>query len=123
MGIIERKRFRMTCRFPFAIMLYPFCKHRKKFRLYRNISTTPRLRWSNGSRKGYTLKGVAEERGMAGIPQERKSPTPNIPGGGQFLEGAYMALLIPMRMSHQFMGYAVMKPQIMLICIMSQKTG
>ena len=81
MGIIERKRFRMTCRFPFAIMLYPFCKHRKKFRLYRNISTTSRSRWSNGSRKGYTLKGVAEERGMAGIPQERKSPTPNIPGG------------------------------------------
>ena len=72
----------MTCRFPFAIMLYPFCKHRKKFRLYRNISTTPRSRWSNGSRKGYTLKGVAEERGMAGIPQERKSPTPNIPGEG-----------------------------------------
>ena len=104
-------------------MLYPFCKHRKKFRLYRNISTTSRSRWSNGSRKGYTLKGVAEERGMAGIPQERQSPSPNIPGWGQFIKGIYMALLIPMRMSHQVMGYAVMKPQIMLICIMSQKTG
>jgi len=122
MGIIERKRFRMTCRFSFAIMLYPFCKHRKKFRLYRNISTTPRSRWSNGSRKGYTLKGVAEERGSGHTTREKK-PHPEYSGWGQFLEGAYMALLIPMRMSHQFMGYAVMKPQTMLICIMSQKTG
>ena len=122
MGIIERKRFRMTCRFSFAIMLYPFCKHRKKFRLYRNISTTSRSRWSNGSRKGYTLKGVAEERGSGHTTREKK-PHPEYSGWGQFLEGAYMALLIPMRMSHQFMGYAVMKPQTMLICIMSQKTG
>ena len=52
-----------------------------------------------------------------------KKPHPKYSGWGQFLEGAYMALLIPMRMSHQFMGYAVMKPQTMLICIMSQKTG
>ena len=53
----------------------------------------------------------------------KKNPHPEYSGWGQFLEGAYMALLIPMRMSHQFMGYAVMKPQTMLICIMSQKTG
>lgn len=94
----------------------------KKFRLYRNISTTSRSRWSNGSRKGYTLKGVAEERGSGHTTREKK-PHPEYSGWGQFLEGAYMALLIPMRMSHQFMGYAVMKPQTMLICIMSQKTG
>ena len=54
---------------------------------------------------------------------KKEKAHPEYSGWGQFLEGAYMALLIPMRMSHQFMGYAVMKPQTMPICIMSQKTG
>ena len=58
----------------------------------------------------------------ADIPQKKKalSPTACV---GQDIEGSYMAFLIPVRMSHQFMGYAVMKPQSMLSCIISQKTG
>ena len=123
MGIIERKRFRMTCRFPFAIMLYPFCKHRKKFRLYRNISTPPRSRWSNGAGKDTHSRGLLKKEAWRAYHKREKAPPQIFRGRGQFLEGAYMALLIPMRMSHQFMGYAVMKPQTMLICIMSQKTG
>ena len=74
------------------------------------------------ARKDTHSRGLLK-RGHGGLPQERKSPSSKFRGGGQFIRGIYMALLIPMRMSHQFMGYAVMKPQIMLICIMSQKTG
>ena len=74
------------------------------------------------ARKDTHSRGLLK-RGHGGHTTREKKPLPEYSGWGQFLEGAYMALLIPMPMSHQFMGYAVMKPQTMLICIMSQKTG
>lgn len=68
-------------------------------------------------------RGLLKKEAWRAYHKREKAPPQIFRGRGQFLEGAYMALLIPMRMSHQFMGYAVMKPQTMLICIMSQKTG
>lgn len=71
----------MTCRFPFAIMLYPFCKHRKKFRLYRNISTTPVRDGAMAARKDTHSRGLLK-RGHGGHTTREKKPLLQYSGVG-----------------------------------------